>query len=75
MIGEIKLLPFGFAPQNYALCDGSLLPIAQYMALFSLLGAKYGGNGETDFALPNIAPVPGVDQSATTSYYILLQGS
>jgi microcystin-dependent protein len=75
MIGEIKLLPFGFAPQNYALCDGSLLSIAQNMALFSLLGTKYGGNGETNFALPNIAPVPSVDQPATTSYYICLQGS
>ena len=75
MIGEIKLLPFGFAPQGYALCDGSLLSIAQYTALFSLLGTKYGGNGTTDFALPNIAPVPSVDQPATTGYYIVLQGS
>jgi microcystin-dependent protein len=75
MIGEIKLLPYGFAPQNYALCDGSILSIAQNQALFALLGTKYGGNGITDFALPNIAPVPSVDQPATTSYYICLQGS
>ena len=75
MIGEIKLLPYGFAPQNYALCDGSLLTIAQNQALFALLGTKYGGNGITDFALPNLAGVQNEGTPAVTNYYILLQGS
>ena len=53
-IGEIKLFGFNFAPKNYALCTGQLLSIAQYSALFSLLGTNYGGNGQTTFALPNL---------------------
>ena len=75
MIGDIKLFPADFAPQGWALCDGSILSIAQNQALFALIGTKYGGNGITDFALPNIAPVPSVDQPATTGYLICLQGS
>ena len=75
MIGEIKLLSFDFAPQGWALCNGALLSIAQNQALFALLGTKYGGNGETDFALPDL---PGVENSgapAVVGYYIALQSS
>ncbi|RYD18258.1 MAG: phage tail protein, partial [Lysobacteraceae bacterium] len=53
-IGEIKLFGFGFAPRNYVACDGRLLPINQYQALFSLLGARYGGNGVQNFAVPDL---------------------
>jgi microcystin-dependent protein len=53
-LGEIRLLPFTFAPAGWALCNGQLLPIAQNTALFSLLGTTYGGNGSTTFALPNL---------------------
>jgi len=53
-IGEIKLFPYGFVPDGWALCDGSVLSIAQNTALFSLIGTMYGGNGSTNFALPNI---------------------
>ena len=53
-IGEIKIFGFNFAPQNYQLCSGQLLSIAQNTALFSLLGTTYGGDGQTTFALPDL---------------------
>ncbi len=53
-IAEIKMAGFNFAPRGYAFCDGSLLPISQNTALFSLLGTTYGGNGTTTFGLPNL---------------------
>lgn len=53
-LGEIRIVGFNFAPQGWAFCNGQLLPIAQNMALFSLLGTTYGGNGTTTFALPNL---------------------
>lgn len=53
-IGEIKLVPYNFAPRGWAFCDGTLLSIAQNTALFSLLGTMYGGNGQTTFALPDL---------------------
>ena len=52
-IGEIRLFGFGFAPQGWATCDGQLLNIAQNQALYSLLGTTYGGNGTTNFNLPD----------------------
>jgi microcystin-dependent protein len=53
-IGEIRLFPWNWAPRNWALCNGAILSIQQYTALFSLLGTMYGGNGTTTFALPNL---------------------
>jgi microcystin-dependent protein len=53
-LGEIRAFGGNFAPKNWALCDGRLLPIAQYSTLFSILGTTYGGNGVTTFALPNL---------------------
>lgn len=53
-LGEIAIYPYNFAPQDWAYCDGSLLPIAQYSALFSLIGTTFGGNGTTNFALPDL---------------------
>jgi microcystin-dependent protein len=53
-VGQIQPMGFGFAPRNYALCNGQILSIAQNTALFSLLGTMYGGNGTTTFALPNL---------------------
>lgn len=47
-------MSFGFAPRNWAMCNGQLLPINQNQALFSLLGTMYGGNGQTNFALPDL---------------------
>lgn len=53
-LGQIMLTGFAFAPRGFALCNGQLLSIAQNQALFSLLGTQYGGNGTTNFALPNM---------------------
>lgn len=53
-IGEIKLFAGNFQPRGYAFCDGRLLPISQYSALFALIGTTYGGDGQTTFALPDL---------------------
>ena len=53
-LGTIKAFGFGFAPRGWALCDGSLLAINSYQALFALLGTTFGGNGTTTFALPDL---------------------
>jgi microcystin-dependent protein len=53
-LAEIRLMSFGFPPKGWALCDGQLLPINQNQALFSILGTTYGGDGRTNFALPDL---------------------
>lgn len=53
-IGQLTDFGFNFPPRGWAPCDGTLLPIAQYTALFSLIGTYYGGNGTTNFALPDL---------------------
>jgi len=53
-LGEIKAFGFNFAPRGFAFCNGQLLAISQYSALFSLLGTTYGGDGRTTFALPDL---------------------
>lgn len=53
-LGQISLFSFRFAPKGWAQCNGQLLPINQNQALFSLLGTTYGGNGTTNFALPDL---------------------
>jgi microcystin-dependent protein len=53
-IGQVMMAGFNFAPRFWALCNGQLLPINQNQALFSLLGTQYGGNGTTNFALPDL---------------------
>ncbi|MFN0175591.1 MAG: phage tail protein [Saprospiraceae bacterium] len=53
-IAVITMFASNFAPQGWALCEGQLLPINQNQALFSLLGTTYGGNGQTNFALPDL---------------------
>jgi microcystin-dependent protein len=56
---EIRMMSFNYAPRGWALCNGQLLPINQNQALFSLLGTTFGGNGQTNFALPDLrARVP-----------------
>lgn len=54
MLAEVKMFAGNFAPRGWAFCEGQLLPIAQYSALFSLLGTMYGGDGRTTFALPDM---------------------
>ena len=53
-LGEIRFVGFGFPPRGWANCDGQLMSVAQNPDLFALLGTKYGGNGTTTFALPDL---------------------
>lgn len=53
-MGSIKIFGFSFAPRSYAFCNGQLMSISQNSALFALLGAQYGGDGQTTFALPDL---------------------
>jgi microcystin-dependent protein len=53
-VAEIRIFPFNFAPKGWAFCDGQLLSLSQNTALFSLLGTTYGGDGKSNFALPNM---------------------
>lgn len=69
---EIRLFGGNFAPRGWAFCNGQLLPLSQYQAVFSILGTTYGGDGRTTFALPDLrgrVPIhagssrgPGVDE-------------
>jgi microcystin-dependent protein len=53
-VAEIRIFAGNFAPTGWALCNGQLMPISQNTALFSLLGTTYGGDGKSNFALPNL---------------------
>jgi microcystin-dependent protein len=53
-LAEIRIFTGNFAPKGWALCDGQLMAISQNTALFSLLGTTYGGDGKSNFALPNL---------------------
>jgi len=54
LLGQIIFFAGNFAPRNWAFCDGQLLPIAEYSALYSIMGTTYGGDGRTTFALPDL---------------------
>jgi len=72
-VAEIRIFPFNFAPRGWAFCDGQLLPLSQNTALFSLLGTTYGGNGKSNFALPNFqgsAPMHWGDGPGLSSRFI-----
>jgi microcystin-dependent protein len=53
-VAEIRIFGFNFAPKGWAFCNGQILPLSQNTALFSLLGTTYGGDGKSNFALPNL---------------------
>ena len=53
-VAEIRIMPTNFPPVGWAFCNGQLLPLSQNTALFSLLGTTYGGNGQSNFALPDL---------------------
>ncbi|GGI20991.1 phage tail protein [Bradyrhizobium guangdongense] len=53
-LAEIRMMSFNFPPKGWAFCNGQLIPINQNQALFSLLGTTFGGNGQTNFALPDL---------------------
>src|ERR1022692_4586582 len=63
-IGELRLFSFNFAPVGWSLCNGQLLPISQNAALFSILGTQYGGNGQSNFALPNLQGMVPIGQGS-----------
>jgi microcystin-dependent protein len=70
-LGQVQLLPYNFAPQGWLFCEGQLLPINQYQAVFSLLGTMYGGDGIQTFAVPNLK---GKEPDPNMHYCIALQG-
>ena len=53
-VGQLMLVPYEFLPEGWGFCHGDLMPIAQYDALFNLIGTTYGGDGHTTFALPDL---------------------
>lgn len=63
-LGEIRLFPFGVIPKGWAPCNGQLLPITMYSALFTLLGTQYGGDGSSTFALPDMRGRVGLGATA-----------
>ena len=75
-LGEIRLFGFDFAPKDWHLCDGSILNIRQYTALFSLIGITYGGDGINTFALPDLRGRTAIDMgqnNVNSAYYKLGQ--
>jgi microcystin-dependent protein len=68
-IAEIKVISFNYPPRGWAFCNGQLLPINQNQALFSILGTMYGGNGQTNFALPNLQGRIPVHQAINSGSY------
>ncbi|MFO6424103.1 phage tail protein [Motilimonas sp. KMU-193] len=72
-VGEIRMMPYGFAPRNWAYCDGSLIPIAQNTILFAVIADYYGGNGQTSMALPDLrgrAPMHAGNGPGLTPRYV-----
>ena len=62
-LGQIELYPYNFAPKNWTACQGQLLQIKEYLALYDLLGDRFGGDNVETFALPNLedkSPIPGL---------------
>ncbi len=80
-LGTIKSFPYEFAPLGWALCDGRLMSVAQNQALFALIGNRFGGDGRTTFALPDLrgaAPdalrIVGSGQEGYCQYYMATMG-
>src|SRR5271165_1108304 len=63
-VGEIRIFTAGFAPTGWAFCNGTVMSISQNAALFSLLGTYYGGNGTSNFALPDLQGRLGINQGS-----------
>jgi microcystin-dependent protein len=75
-VGEIRMFGGSFAPAGWMTCDGQLLPISQYDTLFNLIGTTYGGDGQSTFALPNLAARAAIHQGSngTTTYNLADNG-
>jgi microcystin-dependent protein len=74
-VGQIIAVGFNFAPVGWAFCDGSLRPIAEFETLFNLIGTQFGGDGQTNFALPDLRgrAALGMGQGAGLQSYVLAQ--
>jgi microcystin-dependent protein len=73
-VSQIQIFPFNFAPVGWAFCDGQLLAISSNTALFSLLGTQYGGNGTSNFALPNLQGCVPIDAGQGAGLSNFVQG-
>jgi microcystin-dependent protein len=71
LMGEVKLFAGSFAPKYWEFCQGQVLPITENTALFTILGAQYGGDGMTTFGLPNLAPLTPIGADPTPINYII----
>lgn len=71
LIGTIMLFPYNFAPRGWMSCEGQILNITQYQALYALIGPTYGGDGRTTFAVPNLK---GAEPLPQMKYYIATTG-
>jgi microcystin-dependent protein len=71
-LGEVRAMPYLYAPDGWAPCQGQVMQIATNAALYSLIGNIYGGSAPTTFALPNIPPFAG--KEGTLQYCIAIQG-
>lgn len=71
LIGTIQLFPYGFIPMGWLTCEGQVLTIAQYQALYALVGTTYGGDGRATFAVPNLK---GAEPLPQMKYFIALEG-
>lgn len=68
-LGQIVIFPYNFEPRDFKKCDGRLVSVEKWVALYSLLGTRFGGDGRVDFCIPKIEdPCNGV------SYYICMNG-
>lgn len=73
-IGEIRAFPYGYVPYGWASCDGQVMQIVQNTALFAVIGAIYGGNGTTTFALPDLRGRAAMNFGAGTNLTRRVQG-
>ena len=73
-LGDVRAMSFGIVPAGWAPCQGQLLPIAGNMALYSMIGGAYGGDGKTTFALPSLPGMP-AQGGAVLNYCICIDGS
>ncbi len=70
-LGQILVFPYDFVPMGFLLCNGQQLNVQQNSALYSLIGARFGGNGSTTFCIPNLQ---GAETVPGTAYYICNSG-
>ncbi|MGC6173822.1 phage tail protein [Lacrimispora sp. 38-1] len=73
-IGQIQLFPYNFEPRGWVLCDGRTMQIMQNQALYSLIGVTFGGNGTTEFKIPDLRDANPLAVTNQMKYYIAIEG-